>query len=85
MWARRGILVNKVLKAYKVKQAQRERRVTLAIKDQKVLRVQRVILAILDQQGLQALREQRELKVKMVFLLIKLLLLMGSLGRKRNG
>jgi hypothetical protein len=85
MWARRGILVIKVLKEYKVKLARLEQRETLETKASKVSRVRKVILEILDRQGLLALREQRVLKVKMVFLLIKLLLLTGSSEQKHNG
>jgi hypothetical protein len=85
MWARRGILVIKVLKEYKVKLARLEQRGTLETKVFKVSKARKVILEILDRQGLRALREQRVLKVKMVFLLIKLLLLTASSEQNRNG
>jgi hypothetical protein len=77
--------VNKVHKVSKVKQVQRVLRVILETKGHRVKLARRVILEILDQQGLRALKENRALKVSMVFLLIKLLLSMGSSEQKRNG
>jgi hypothetical protein len=83
--ARLELLVNKAHKEFKVRQVPRVLKAIRAIKGHRVKLVRKVILEILDQQGLQALREQRELKVRMVFLLIKLLLLMGSSEQNRNG
>jgi hypothetical protein len=83
--ARLELLVNKVHKESKVKQVLRVLKVIQENKGRRAMWVRQVLLEILDQQGLRALREQRALKVKMVFQLIKLLLLMGSQEQKRNG
>jgi intergrase/recombinase len=83
--ARLELLVNKVFRASKAKQVLRVLRVILESKGHGVKLVRQVLLELLDQQGLRALREQRALKVSMVFLLIKLLLLMGSSEQNPNG
>jgi hypothetical protein len=89
--------VKQVLKASKVFRGKLDRKVQLVQRVQQVLRVSKahkvskvklvrqVLLEQLDRKGLRALKEQQGLKALTVFLLIKLLLLTGSVEQKKNG
>jgi hypothetical protein len=71
--------VSRASRAFKVSRAFR------ASREFQVNKVLKAILEILDRKGLRALKENRAFRVTTVSLLIKLLLLMDSLVRKRNG